>query len=109
MSQASGYKHTSNKELPSPHIPWLRGYFGATNEGTVVNNGQRAPFFTIWDITPSKIVGKVRKLTNIFGSKGKFNIQIQGEAIKNGTVSIIEVNGFKDGSENTDLHLEINK
>ena len=109
MSQASGYKHTSNKELPSPHIPWLRGYFGATNEGTVVNNGQRAPFFTIWDITPSKIVGNVRKLTNIFESKGKFNIQIQGEAIKNGTVSIIEVNGFKDGSENTDLHLEINK
>ena len=109
MSQSSGYKHTSNKELPSPHIPWLRGYFGATSEGTVVNNGQRAPFFTVWDITQTKITGNVRKLTNIFNPKGKFNIQIQGEPIKNGTTSIAEVNGFKDGSEQTSLLLEINK
>ena len=30
MCQATGYKHTSNKELPAPEIPWLRHYFPAT-------------------------------------------------------------------------------
>lgn len=109
MSQSSGYKHTSNKELPSPHIPWLRGYFGATDNGKTVNNGQRAPFFTIWSITNDKITGNVRKLTGIFTESGKYNIQIQGEPIKKGTKSIVEKNGFKDGSEESNLVLEINK
>jgi len=109
MSQSSGYKHTSNKELPSPHIPWLRGYFGATSEGTVVNTGQRAPFFTIWSITNDKITGNVRKLIGIFDNKGKYNIQINGEPIKNNQSQISERNGFKDGSESLSLVLEINK
>jgi hypothetical protein len=30
MCQATGYKHTSNKELPSPNIPWLRYFFPAS-------------------------------------------------------------------------------
>ena len=109
MSQSSGYKHTSNKELPSPHIVWLRGYFGATSEGTVVNNGQRAPFFTIWSFTDSKITGNVRKLNNIFDSKGKYSIQIDGGLSNSGSRVIAEKNGFKDGSEETSLILEINK
>ena len=111
MSQSSGYKHTSNKELPSPHIPWLRGYFGATINGdkATVNAGQRAPFFTIWSITNDKITGNVKKLTGIFNDKGKYNIQIQGEPIKNHPIQIVEQNGFKANSENSDLVLEINK
>lgn len=51
MCQATGYKHTSNKELPSPNIPWLRYFFPAsitinskTDVTAKVNAGQRYPF-----------------------------------------------------------------
>ena len=54
MCQATGYKHTSNKELPAPNIPWLRRYFPATvkvvdqtNITATVNAGQRYPFYII--------------------------------------------------------------
>lgn len=84
MCQATGYKHTSNKELPAPNIPWLRNYFPATvkvvdqtNITATVNAGQRYPFYIIWNITPTRITGTVKKLNYVFTSAGKFNINIQ--------------------------------
>lgn len=77
MSQATGYKHTSNKELPSPHIPWLRYYYPANNGK--VNGGQKFPFYTVWSITDEKIEGKVRKVNGAFNGSGKFDINIDGK------------------------------
>lgn len=84
MCQATGYKHTSNKELPAPNIPWLRNYFPATIKVTdqttitaTVNAGQRYPFYIIWHVTPTKITGTVKKINYVFTSAGKFNINIQ--------------------------------
>ena len=83
MSQATGYKHTSNKELPAPNIPWLKYYFPATvkvqDQTTItatVNAGQRYPFYIIWEVTPTKLTGTAKKINYIFTSGGKFNINI---------------------------------
>lgn len=83
MSQATGYKHTSNKELPAPNIPWLKYYFPASikvqDQNTItatVNAGQRYPFYTIWNITPTQLTGTAKKINYIFTSGGKFNINI---------------------------------
>lgn len=88
MSQATSYKHTSNKELPSPNIPWLRYYFPATVASSAatpsVNTHQLFPFFTIWDIKPSKITGNVRKVYGAFNNNGKFDINIDGQWTRQG-------------------------
>lgn len=84
MSQATGYKHTSNKELPGLNIPWLAHYYPSSNNGTTVNAGQRYPFYTVWDITPESINGTVKKVKGVFNA-GKFNINIEGEKVKNGS------------------------
>lgn len=87
MCQATGYKHTSNKELPSPNTPWLRYFFPATitiNSKTditaKVNAGQRYPFYIIHNIYNNRIECSVRKLANVFNTSGKYNINIQGLA-----------------------------
>lgn len=89
MSQATGYKHTSNKELPSPNLPWLRYYYPCTvnnydnpqqkdlDEPTA-NKGQKFPFYTVWDITANKITGNVRKVYGAFNDGGKFDINVDG-------------------------------
>lgn len=89
MSQATSYKHTSNKELPSPEIPWLRYYFPATVnksdlDNPTVNKYQKFPFYTVWEITPTKITGNVRKVYGAFNDAGKFDINIDGPYVKNG-------------------------
>ena len=119
MSQATGYKHTSNKELPSPDIPWLQNYFPASVDWSTitptVSNDQKFPFFTIWTITNDKIEGKIRKVNGIFDSKGKFDINRQGPNVKKGISSLdgtkkiesISGIGVSGMSEGTDL-IEIN-
>ena len=58
MSQATGYKLVSNKELPAKNIPWLLEYYpvatqvenNTTNTATVtVNSQQNFPHYMIWD------------------------------------------------------------
>lgn len=58
MSQATGYKLASNKELPAKNIPWLMEYYpvsmqvenNTTNTATVkVNSQQSFPHYMIWD------------------------------------------------------------
>ena len=88
MSQATANKHTSNKELPSPNIPWLRYYFpstvGSDLASPTVNKYQKFPFYTVWEITPTKITGNVRKVYGAFNDSGKFDINIDGPYTKNG-------------------------
>lgn len=84
MSQATGYKHTSNKELPSASIPWLRYYYPL--DGGAANAGQKYPFYTLWTIDKNGgyIEGRVRKVVGVFNSKGKFDINIDGQYVLNG-------------------------
>lgn len=91
MSQATGYKHTSNKELPSPNTPWLRYFFPAsitinsqTNVTAKVNAGQRYPFFIKHSITYAsstnhyKVTSDVKKISGIFNNSGKYNVNVEG-------------------------------
>lgn len=59
MCQATGYKLTSNKELPAKNIPWLLEYYPVssqvenptTNTATVkVNTAQQYPNYIIWNV-----------------------------------------------------------
>jgi len=95
MSQATGYKHTSNKELPSIDIPWLRYYFPADSSKSIasptVNAFQKFPFFTIWNIENGTIKGEVRKTYGAFNNKGKFDINLEYPYVKEG-YSAVEKN-----------------
>lgn len=108
MSQATSYKHTSNKELPSKDIPWLRYYY--PNNNGKANAGQTYPFYTIWDVTNTEIIGQVRKVVGAFGgtagsSSGKFDINKDGKYLLNNLCatdnehdkSIYSINGLGDG------------
>ena len=87
MLQATGYKHTSNKELPSSSIPWLKRYY--PNNGGKVNPQQQYPFYGVWTIdtdtslndSDKSITGEIYKIGGIFNtnsttkiSDGTFNI-----------------------------------
>lgn len=96
MSQATSYKHTSNKELPSGNIPWMRYYYPTGKGQTKPNAGQRNPFYTLWTITPQKIEGRVRKVPGIFNA-GNFDINIQGAYTRKGVSSL-------DNEHSTPLH-----
>ena len=82
-NQATGYKHTSNKELPSAQIPWDQYFFPCTSnivdKNTVtdtVNPGQRYPFYTIYEITNDQIKCTTKKINNLFTQAGKYNVNI---------------------------------
>ena len=100
MSQATSYKHTSNKELPSDNIPWLRYYYPASGKNAA--SGQKYPFYTVWSINNAKITGNVRKVVGAFGgnagsSDGKFDINVDGEYVLKGKCAT-------DGEHNKDLY-----
>jgi hypothetical protein len=113
MSQATGYKHTSNKELPGVGIPWLRHYFGIEPSATKPVAGQKFPFYTVWSITPSKIEGDIRKVRGAFDGSGNFDVNIDGEygrrgysAIeKDNTTKIRSINGFGSAEGHTIIEL----
>ena len=86
MCQSTGYKQTSNQELPAVNIPWLENYFPSSlSSGTpVANSGQKYPFYIKWKITSTQIIGNVVKIQNIMTS-GKFNINSQNKNAQYGT------------------------
>ena len=95
MSQATGYKHTSNKELPAASIPWCRYYYPNINGS--VNSEQRYPFYSIYSISPDTITIDVKRIKNVLVA-GKFNINEQGEKLKNGSVIVTTDNGLSSNS-----------
>ena len=56
--QATGFKTTSNKELPTRNIPWLEAYYPATGDAPTKNRfssdkkngGQNYPHYILWRI-----------------------------------------------------------
>ena len=110
MSQATSYKHTSNKELPSDNIPWLRYYYPASGKNAA--SGQKYPFYTVWSINSAKITGNVRKVVGAFGggagsSNGKFDINVDGEYVLKGKCAtdgqhdkaLYSINGLEEGAD----------
>ena len=69
--QATGFKTTSNKELPTANIPWLEAYYPATGTdpskdrfaSEKKNGGQNYPHYILWK------VGKGTEVTDPAGSK----------------------------------------
>lgn len=98
MSQATGYKHTSNKELPGTNIPWCRYYY--PNNNGKVNNEQRYPFYSIYNITSDQITIDVKRVKEVLVG-GKFNINEQGENIKNGKFIVTTDNGLSSSNDYT--------
>lgn len=125
MCQATGYKLTSNKELPSQNIPWLLEYYpvstqqedNSTNTATVkVNTAQQYPNYIIWNIgegeetetvettsNRSRILGKSYKLQLSSDNKVwsyKYNVPIKYTDLK-------KVGG--NGATNADNNIIIEK
>lgn len=72
MLQASGYKQTSNKELPGQNNPWLRSYFPIT-DAAAAQAGQKYPFYIKWCVAKDYCRGNPYRGENIMSS-GSFNI-----------------------------------
>lgn len=114
MSQATGYKHTSNKELPAAKIPWCRHYFPSTRsvvDGEVsssVNASQKFPFYTVYNVTNDFITIDVKRVKNIMVN-GNFNINVQGESLKTNKETVTVDNGLNDFDFSTDNKVIIEK
>lgn len=106
MSQATGYKHTSNKELPAQELPWQHHYY--PNKDGKVNTEQRYPFYSVYTVTPDNITIDVKRVKQVLIG-GKFNINEQGEAIKNGTNVVSVDNGLNDSDFSTNNNVVISK
>jgi hypothetical protein len=100
MSQATGYKHTSNKELPAQSIPWCRHYYPSkrgkdkdNNITSAVDKGQRYPFYSVYTVTNDNITIDVKRVLNVL-VEGKFNINEQGESLRTGKTQVETNNGL---------------
>jgi hypothetical protein len=111
MSQATGYKHTSNKELPADNTPWCRYYYPCSINASTgvdkVNDNQRYPFYSIYTINNNEITINVKRIENVIVNGG-FNINTQGEAIKNGSTQISTVNGLFAGATDQKVTIKNN-
>lgn len=63
MSQATGYKLKSNKDVPVAGIEWLAKYFPGS--GNTVNSDQKAPTYIVWTISPTQIDMKTYQVPNL--------------------------------------------
>ena len=73
MGQATGYKLTSNKELPSANQKFSLAVPQTSNDGgkDTANNNQKYPMFGIIKLS-NTIDVKLVRITNIFDAKYKF-------------------------------------
>ena len=76
MTQATGYKLISNKELPGNGISWLRKYFPVDVNGEV-NVGQYNPMYSVVESNGNVLNFKSYAINNIYNGKSAFNINNQ--------------------------------
>ena len=73
--QATGYKNTSNKELPYSEVTWDRYFWPCTiKNGAKANTGQYYPFYCIWNFDLTKIIANSRRLQGVESTAGKYNV-----------------------------------
>jgi Calcineurin-like phosphoesterase len=73
MSQATGYKLVSNKELPGSGISWLRKYFPATSDGTslTANEAQYYPMYSHFKVEGNSVGFTSYAVANIYTRNSK--------------------------------------
>lgn len=77
MSQATGYKLVSNKELPGIGITWLRKYYPVSVQG-VASPSQYYPMYSLINVTGDNLTLQSFAVYNIYGEgKIPFNINNQ--------------------------------
>lgn len=100
MSQATGYKLVSNKELPASdtnHISWLLNYFPCS--GTTGNKNQFKPMYIRYDLNDSQIKVTAKRITGIWdrgiGNSDKIydiNKQITHNTVQSVTLLGVDIN-----------------
>lgn len=75
MCQATGYKLTSNKELPSPNqkFSMIVPKTDVTGSSPAANDNQKRPMFGVIRLTPEKYSIYLVRIEGIFNNKFKFN------------------------------------
>lgn len=63
MSQATGYKLQSNKDVPAQGIDWLAKYYPGSNNVSAA--GQKAPTYIVFVVSPTQIVMKTYQVLNV--------------------------------------------
>ena len=73
-----------------------------------MNTEQRYPFYSVYNVTPDTITIDVKRIKNVLIG-GKFDINIQGEALKNGQNTVEVDNGLKDSDFSSNNNVVINR
>lgn len=63
MSQSTGFKLSSNKDVPAANISWLASYFPGVSGKSV--KAQMYPTYTVWEVTPEQITMKAMQVKNV--------------------------------------------
>lgn len=63
MTQATGYKLQSNKDVPAQGIEWLAKYFPGSNNASAA--GQKAPTFCVYTISPTQFIMRAYQVLNV--------------------------------------------
>ena len=119
MTQSTGYKLVSNKELPGRFIPWLTNtndegglidnlaptYYPVT-PAIKVNSKQLFPIYINWNISNDKITGTPIRLS--YQSNETKQLFYTGNTNANGTYKLINEIGFDWYDENNNLRIPDN-
>lgn len=69
MCQATGFKLSSNKDVPAANVSWLASYFPGS--GGKSSKAQMYPTYIVYEITPTQITMKAMQVKNVCNG-GKF-------------------------------------
>lgn len=102
MSQATGYKLVSNKELPGTGIDWLRKYFPMANGAA--SNSQYYPMYSLISTVGNTLNLKSYAIYNIFKEKTAFNINSQYPEFLQKNSTLINLASDPDTLENITIN-----
>lgn len=102
MSQATGYKLVSNKELPGTGINWLRKYFPMANGSA--SSSQYYPMYSLISTAGNTLELRSYAVYNIFKEKTAFNINNQYPEFLQKNSTLINLASDPDTLENITIN-----
>ena len=102
MSQATGYKLVSNKELPGTGINWLRKYFPMANGSA--SSSQYYPMYSLISTAGNTLELRSYAVYNIFKEKTAFNINNQHPEFLQKNSTLINLASDPDTLENITIN-----
>lgn len=102
MSQATGYKLVSNKELPGTGINWLRKYFPMANGSA--SSSQYYPMYSLISTAGNTLELRSYAVYNIFKEKEAFNINNQYHEFLQKNSTLINLASDPDTLENITIN-----